>query len=191
MSQVVSKQPPTADQLAVRREKGRVWSHIRSKWLVETPEETVRQEYLFCTLVNEYGFNIDQMDEECEVTGRGSGHARADFVIWRTQRDKADSRNPRIIVECKSNNITIRPEDYGQGDNHARMTGARFFVTHNSRETKYWRVVHEKMPKSLEEIQQRPPCRCQRQGNRSAHLKVEDLQGGRVRRPTTRVSQRY
>ncbi len=26
--------------------KGKIYSHVRKKWLVETPEETVRQEYL-------------------------------------------------------------------------------------------------------------------------------------------------
>jgi type I restriction enzyme M protein len=141
--------------LAVLREKGKIWSHIRQKWLIETPEESVRQEYL-CVLVNEYGFALAQMDEELEVTGRGSGHARADFVIWRTAKDKADSKNPLIIVECKSDNVTIKPADYGQGDNYSRLAGARFFVTHNTRETKFWRVVHEKMPKSLEEISNVP-----------------------------------
>jgi type I restriction enzyme M protein len=143
------------EQLSVRRDKGKVWSHVRKKWLVETPEETVRQEYL-CTLVNEYGFSLDQMDEELEVTGRGSGHARADFVIWRTLKDKLDSKSPLIIVECKSDNVTIKAADYCQGDNYSRLTGARFFVTHNSRETKFWRVLHEKMPKSLEEISNVP-----------------------------------
>ncbi|MCX6601965.1 MAG: N-6 DNA methylase [bacterium] len=143
------------EQLTIRREKGRVWSHIRKKWLNETPEETVRQEYL-CVLVNEYNFSLAQIDEELEVTGRGSGHARADFVIWRTTKDKADSKNPLIIVECKSDNVTIKPTDYGQGDNYARLAGARFFVTHNSRETKFWRVLHEMMPKSLEEISNVP-----------------------------------
>ncbi len=142
-------------QIAVRREKGKIWSHIRQKWLIETPEESVRQEFL-CVLVTEYGFALDQMDEEVEVTGRGSGHARADFVIWRTAKDKADSKNPLIIVECKSDNVTIKAADYGQGDNYSRLAGARFFVTHNSRETKFWRVVHEKMPKSLEEISNVP-----------------------------------
>jgi type I restriction enzyme M protein len=144
-----------AEPLAVSREHGKIWSHLRKKWLNETPEETVRQEYL-CVLVNEYGFALDQMDEELEVTGRGSGRARADFVIWRTVNDKADSKNPLIVVECKSDNVTIRPDDYGQGDNYSRLTGARFFVTHNSRETKYWRVVHDRMPKSLEEISNVP-----------------------------------
>ena len=59
MSQVVKK-PPMPDQLIVRREKGKIWSHIRKKWIVETPEETVRQEYL-CIFVNEYGFSLDQI----------------------------------------------------------------------------------------------------------------------------------
>ncbi len=143
--------------LTIKRDekKGKIWSHLRAKWLNETPEERVRQEYLL-VLVNEYGFLLDQMAEELEVTGRGSGHARADFVIWRSAQEKADKKNPLIIVECKSDNVTIQAEDYGQGDNYARLTNARFFVTHNSRETRYWRVVHDKMPKTLEEIENIP-----------------------------------
>ncbi len=137
--------------LTAKRDKGKIFSHIRQKWLIETPEESVRQEYL-CTLVNEFGFSPDQMDEELEVTGRGSGQARADFVIWRTPADKKENKSPLIIVECKSDNVTIKPEDYSQGDNYARLTNALFFVTHNSRETKYWRVMHDRMPKSIEEL---------------------------------------
>lgn len=136
-------------------ETGKIWSHLRKKWLDETPEETVRQSYLL-VLVNEYGFTLDQMDEELEVTGRGSGHARADFVIWRSFEDKANHKNPLIIIECKSDNVSISVKDYGQGDNYARLTGARFFVTHNNRETKYWRVIHNSMPKYPEEIENIP-----------------------------------
>ena len=70
------KQNGSNGKIATRRENGKIWSHVRRKWLVETPEERVRQEY-FVILVDEYGFAIEQMDEELEVTGRGSGHARA------------------------------------------------------------------------------------------------------------------
>src|SRR4051794_12796654 len=101
MSRVVTQARSDRDQLSVRRDKGKIWSPIRNKWLVETPEETVRQEYLW-VLVNEYGFSPDQMDEERDVTGRGSGHARADFVIWRSPKDKTEKKSPLIIVECKS-----------------------------------------------------------------------------------------
>lgn len=145
------------NKLEIKRDeaKGKIWSHVRSKWLVETPEETVRQEYLLI-LVNEYGFAIDQIAEEIDLTGRGSAAARADFAIWRTISDKADENTPFIIVECKSDNVTIKPQDYSQGENYARICGAPFFVTHNSRETKYWRVKKDKVPGYTEEIENIP-----------------------------------
>lgn len=147
--------PLVSSPLKVERLAGFIWSHVRKRWLVETPEESVRQTYL-AVLVNEYKYGLEQIDEELEVTGRGSGHARADFVIWRTGQDKRDGKNPLIVVECKSDNVKIAEADYGQGDNYSRLAGARFFVTHNTRETRYWRVVHEHMPKTLEEIENVP-----------------------------------
>jgi type I restriction enzyme M protein len=107
-------------------------------------------------LINEYVFSLDQIAEELDLTGRGSASARADFVIWRTTKDKADDNAPFIIVECKSDNVTIKPQDYGQGENYARICGAPFFVTHNSRETRYWRVKKDKVPGYTEEIENIP-----------------------------------
>lgn len=144
-----------SDKIVIRRDKGKIWSPVRQKWLHETPEEAVRQEFL-CTLVTEYGYSLEQIAEEYELTGRGSAQARADFVIWRLASDRLHKKSPLIVVECKSNNITIRAQDYAQGDSYARMAGAQFFVTHNVRETKFWRVIHGTMPKSMEEISNVP-----------------------------------
>ncbi|MCL7998150.1 N-6 DNA methylase [Brucella sp. 21LCYQ03] len=135
--------------------KGKIYSHVRKKWLIETPEEAVRQEYLL-HLINEYQFSLDQIAEEMDLIGRGSAGARADFVLWRTVQDKLDENSPFIIVECKSDNVTIKPADYNQGENYARIVGAPFFVTHNSRETKYWRVKKDKVPGYTEEIENIP-----------------------------------
>ena len=137
--------------MVVRREGGRIYSPLRAKWLVETPEEGVRQEYL-TILVEEYGYALAQMQEEVEVTGRGAASARADFVIWRTPADKAEGKTPMIVVECKSDNVTISGKDYAQGENYARIYGAPFFVTHNNRETRYWRVLKDRVPGYVEEI---------------------------------------
>jgi type I restriction enzyme M protein len=154
MRKTMSK--PKSDELTVKTdEKGRIWSHIRQRWLVETPEERVRQNFLN-VLVNEYGYQIEQMKEEESVTGRGSGQARADFIIWRTVQDKADDKPPFIIVECKSDNVTIKPEDYHQGDHYARIANAPLFVTHNTRETRYWGVRKDRMPGYLDEIENIP-----------------------------------
>lgn len=126
-----SKSYPKADQLKTKGNK--VFSVVRKSWIILTPEEKVRQDYLRI-LVNEYGYSIDQIAEEIDVTGRGSAQARADFVIWKKVSDKQDNNNPLIIVECKADNVTIKPADYGQGDSYARLSNASFFVTHNSRQ---------------------------------------------------------
>ena len=142
-----------ADEIQIKGNK--IFSLVRRKWLPLTPEERVRQEYLF-VLTEEYGYNIDQISEEMDVAGRGSAQARADFVIWRSAQDKTDQKAPFIIVECKSDNVTIKAPDYAQGEHYARMTDAPFFVTHNSRETKYWRVKKDRMPGYIEEIENIP-----------------------------------
>jgi type I restriction enzyme M protein len=95
-----------------RDSKGKIWSHIRRKWLVETPEERVRQEYV-CALVNEYEYSIEQMEEEMTPPGaRGTANARADIVLWRTIADKKASpqENPLIVVECKLR--TFREDEF-------------------------------------------------------------------------------
>ncbi|MCY2951312.1 MAG: N-6 DNA methylase [Planctomycetota bacterium] len=142
--------------LAVKSDdKGCIFSHIRHKPLVETPEERVRQTYVV-TLHNEYGFDLAQMDEELHVAGRGSARARADVLIWRTAQDKDDAKTPLIVVECKADNITIKAADYAQGEAYSLYCNAPFFVTHNNRETRYWRTRKERMPGHCEEIENIP-----------------------------------
>ena len=60
--------PPPGTPLTIQRDNGRIWSYLRHKWLHETPEERVRQEYL-CVLVNEYGYTLGQMAEEMLMRG--------------------------------------------------------------------------------------------------------------------------
>ena len=141
------------DEIQIKGTK--IFSPVRKKWLSLTPEERVRQEYLL-VLTQEYGFDLDQIGEEEPVTGRGSAQARADFLIWRTIKDRSDNRPAMIVVECKSDNVTISSKDYFQGDNYARREGAKFFVTHNNRETRYWRVRTDRRPGYLEEIENIP-----------------------------------
>ncbi len=130
-------------------QNGRIYSHVRQKYLVETPEERVRQEYLL-VLHNEYGYALDQIDEEVDPNQsgkqRGTAQARADFAIYRSAADKNGDATPLVIVECKSDNVTIRETDYQQGENYARLNEAPFFVTHNSKETRFWKVLKDKRP---------------------------------------------
>lgn len=141
------------DKLLVKKQEGKIYSFIRDKWLVCTPEEEVRQGFV-CTLVNDYGYSLNQLGEELQVnnSSRGTGRARADIVVWKSEKDKIESNSAFIVVECKAENIKIYEEDYYQGSNYALYAGANFFVTTNNRETKYFHVIQGKIPKKLNEI---------------------------------------
>lgn len=140
-------------KLEVQIDGNKIYSPLRDKWLVLTPEEQVRQSYI-CRLVNVYGYDIEQMDEELKVNNshRGQGKARADIVIWKSKEDKKKNKAAFVVVECKAETVKIRQEDYYQGANYAAWSGASFFVTTNEKETKFFRVDKDSMPKDLDEI---------------------------------------
>jgi len=119
-------------------------------WLEASPEEIVRQRFIV-HLVNELGYSLDQMAQELNVTNsqRGTGRASADIVIWKTVEDKEEDKHAAIVIECKSDNVTIQPADYYQGLNYATWVSADFFVTHNTKETRCFQVFKEKIPKNL------------------------------------------
>lgn len=131
----------------------KIFAPLKDKWLVTKPEEIVRQKYI-CRLVDSYGYSLDQMAQELQVTNsqRGQGAARGDIVIWRNKEDKLNSKSALIVVECKAESVTIHQEDYYQGYNYAAWAGADFFVTTNLKETRIFRVVKGEIPKRLEEI---------------------------------------
>ncbi len=145
-----------AAPLSVRALNGRIWSHIRQDWFIETPEERVRQEFV-CTLFNEYGYDLPQMQEEMTPPGvRGTAGARADVVVWRSPAEKIGGEKPLIVVECKADNVAIDQTTYQQGGNYANWCKAPFFVTHNHRQTKYWKVDHSKLAPNYAEIKDIP-----------------------------------
>lgn len=139
--------------MEVQIKDNKIYAPLRNKWLVFKPEEEVRQRYI-CRLVDSYGYDPKQMDQELKVTNsqRGQGAARADIVIWKSAQDKNDNKSAFIVVECKAESVTIKKEDYYQGYNYAAWAGADFFVTTNLKETRIFKVVKGEIPKKLEEI---------------------------------------
>lgn len=137
----------------IQIENGKIFAPLKEKWLLVKPEEEVRQTYI-ARLVNKYGFSIDQMAQEVQVSNsqRGQGRAMADIVIWKSAKDKNENNSPVIVVECKAEHITVREEDYFQGYNYASWAGADFFVTTNLKETRIFKVLKGKIPKKLEEV---------------------------------------
>ena len=140
-------------KIEIQEKNGKIYCPLAGKWFVAKPEEKVRQRYI-TTLVNDYGYSLDQMAQEMEVTGskRGKGHARADIVIWRSKADRDALKDAFIVIETKAENVKLRVEDYYQGSNYAKYTGAEFFVASNEKETKYFSIIRGYIPRELEEI---------------------------------------
>ena len=137
----------------IKRDNGKIFCPLTSSWNIETPEEKVRQDFIM-KLIENYGYSPEQMAQEVKVNNsqRGQGMARADIVIWKSKKDKEESKSAFIVVECKAENVRIREEDYYQGYNYASWAGASFFVTTNEKETKYFNVDKRFLPKKLDEV---------------------------------------
>ena len=134
----------------IKIENNKIWAPLKNKWLVLTPEEKVRQEYIE-RLKDNYGYSYEQMRQEVPVAEgnkRGTGRARADIVVWASP-EQVNKKAPVIAVECKADNINISLGDYWQGSHYARYSSAPFFVTTNLKQTKVFKVNLDEYPKDV------------------------------------------
>lgn len=131
--------PPTPD--ALHQEGDWLWIPLRREWrdVSAKPEEIVRQRFIR-TLVEHYGYSLDQMDQE-RRTQHGHKSPRADIVIWESPADQGANRTPVLVVECKTDSIEIQERDYYQGESYTRATGCEFFVATNARHTAIFKLV--------------------------------------------------
>lgn len=133
--------------LEIRKTNGKIYSFIRQKDLVCTPEEEVRQNFI-CKLVNDFGYPIELMAEEysSDLKTRGVRSTRADIVVYENEEKKSNDYNAFIVVECKAEEVKIRLEDFYQGAEYAAKLRAQFLILHNSKETHFYAVDMEKAP---------------------------------------------
>lgn len=109
-------------------------------WLPLVPEEEIRQKYI-CRLVNIYGFSIKQIAQDYDYSKLSKEKIKSDIVVWKSEKDLKNKAKPLIFIECKSDSIIIRPEDYFKGIEISKHIGADFFVATNSKQTKIYSKV--------------------------------------------------
>jgi type I restriction enzyme M protein len=131
--------PSAAD--ALHQEYNWLWIPLRNEWrdVNQKPEEIVRQKFIR-TLVEHYGYALEQMDQE-RRTQYGRKSPRADIVVWQTAAEKEAGRTPVLVIECKTDTIEIQEADYYQGESYARATGCEFFIATNARHTAVFKLV--------------------------------------------------
>jgi type I restriction enzyme M protein len=137
--------------------KTKIYSPIRKKYLDAKPEEIVRQEFI-CKLINDYGYSLEQMDEEVKLTTsqRGTGRASADIVVWKSEEDKKKKKTAFLVVELKANMLRLKVEDCYQGYNYATWSRAKLFAISNGNELQVYKTIEEELPLSLQPVNDIP-----------------------------------
>jgi len=131
--------PPTPD--ALHMEGQWLWIPLRKEWrdVTTKPEEIVRQKFIR-TLVEHYGYALDQMDQE-QRTQHGHKSPRADIVIWQSLDERTAKRFPVLVVECKTDSIEIQERDYYQAASYTVASGCEIFIATNQRHTAVFKLV--------------------------------------------------
>lgn len=134
-------QPFPREPDALHQQDHWLWIPLRKEWrdVSAKPEEVVRQKFLR-TLVEHYGYALDQMDQE-QRTQHGHRSPRADIVIWQSADDRAAKRFPVLVVECKTDSIEIQERDYYQAASYTVASGCEIFVATNQRHTAVFKLV--------------------------------------------------
>jgi type I restriction enzyme M protein len=139
------------------RKKSRIYSPLRKKYLDAMPEEIVRQEFI-CKLINDYGYTLEQMDEEVKLTTsqRGTGRASADLVIWKSEEEKKKKKTAFLVVELKADNLKLKVEDCYQGYNYATWSRANLFAISNGSELQVYKTIEDELPLKLQPVNDIP-----------------------------------
>ena len=91
--------PPYQPKIKVDNEKEFIFDEVRKRWVVLTPEEWVRQNFLqYLTQIKKYPASLIAVEKEIKL---GDLKKRFDIVVY-----DADTK-PWMIVECKEMNVTL------------------------------------------------------------------------------------
>ncbi len=139
--------------MEVQIKDNKIYAPLKDKWLVLKPEEEVRQNYIV-RLVNSYGYNLNQIEQDYSSKFKSINldSIKYDIVVWRNLEEKINNNKPLIVIECKSDSIVIRKEDYFKGINLSKNIGAEFFVATNSKQTKIFSKTFKTNTLNTEEI---------------------------------------
>ena len=121
-----------------------IFDEIRKKWIVLTPEEWVRQNFIQF-LVQELKYPLELIAVEKEIQ-LGDLKKRFDILVYdRTHK-------PWMLIECKAGQINLDEKVLYQVLRYNISMPANFLVITNGQFTYAW----EKISGELKEIQQMP-----------------------------------
>lgn len=111
-----------------------VFDVIRKKWVLLTPEEHVRQCFLYYLIHTlQYPPSLIAVEKKIQL---GKSPKRFDMVVY------SPSLQPWMLVECKEPKVPLTQETLFQLLNYQRVIQSRYWVITNGHET-YCADAHE------------------------------------------------
>lgn len=125
-------------QFKTKLEAGKKWifDPIRKKYVVLTPEEWVRQNFI-SFLHHEYGYPLSLMVLEQSLQ-YGRTNKRADIVVYDTMGSMS------LIVECKASNVKITQDTFDQIARYNMVLKIPFLVVTNGVQNYCCKMDYEK-----------------------------------------------
>jgi TPR repeat protein len=112
-----------------RNAKSAYYDPIRGILILKTPEETVRQEFLYM-LQNKYQVPLDAIEVEYPLSKHtGESRKRADIIIFSDQK-------PIMVIECKDSYTPLLDDVFKQCRHYADHLGCKLLAITNGDYTK-------------------------------------------------------
>ncbi len=124
-----------APQFKLREENGKqqIFDAIRKRWLVLTPEEWVRQNFIqYLKLVLHYPTTLMAVEKEVQL---GELKKRCDIVIYK--QDK-----PWMIIECKEMNVSLSRTTIDQILQYNIPLNASYLCITNGTDNYLWELTN-------------------------------------------------
>ena len=129
---------PSFDIRLQRDDEGvKIFDRLRKKFIILTPEEWVRQHFVYY-LINHKGFPESLMANEIGITLNGT-RRRCDTVVF----DKHGS--PMVIVEYKASSIVISQSTFDQIVRYNMVLHARYLIVSNGMNHYCCRIDYDNM----------------------------------------------
>ena len=131
---IIVAYPPPNFEIKKLNNTDFLFDKYRKKWVVLTPEEWVRQNFL-AYLIQQLNYPASLMAIEKEFTINNT-KKRADIVCYKHSK-------PFMIVECKEMNVPITPQVLQQALQYNMALQVRYIVLTNGNNTYAWMIENE------------------------------------------------
>lgn len=114
--------PKTSFRFQQKDDKEFIFDEIRKRWVILTPEEWVRQNFIHYLIAEKkYPAALIAVEKEIKL---GELKKRCDIIIYKESK-------PWIIVECKEMNVPLNDKTFEQILNYNQTLDVQFLITTN------------------------------------------------------------